>query len=62
MITTSLDEEVAGAFKQLVRILFPGDELVDVADSPKHEVEMFYPRLRLFALVFRCLQLSNTLA
>jgi hypothetical protein len=47
IITARLDQIVASASQQPVTILFPGDELVDVADGTQHEVEVFYPFLAL---------------
>ncbi|MBT9163519.1 MAG: hypothetical protein DDT24_00428 [Chloroflexi bacterium] len=50
MITTSLNESLADAFKQPVAVLLPGDQLVDIADGAQHQIEVIYPHLRPLAL------------
>jgi len=56
IVTASLSEILANALEDTVTGLFPDDELVNIACSAHHEVEVPYPLLCPLALTCFALQ------
>ena len=50
IITASIDKIIARALKQPIAVLFPDNELVNIAYSTQYKVEVLEPLLRLLAV------------